>query len=462
MRKTLFNCLFLLFMQLPACSSPFSVAAAQAPDGRILSSKSRAPLPSYESLDDFGRGYFQRAVYEEARTQRQFDILEITYASDGLPVRGLLIRPKTPGTRKWPAIIFNRGGNGELGSIIDNGQACVGMNTSCLDVADLYQFAKAGFVVIASDYRYQGATVKRDQWGGVEVDDVLNLVPALKSLDYVAPERFYMLGLSRGGTMTYLAIKRGISVKAAAVIGAVTDVRAWVESRPEMSLVNGNQFIDGFANIWPDYEYRAEEQYRARSAVFWAGQINVPVLILHSRTDRMVPATQALRMAEALQEAGKVYALRIYEHDGHPLPLNRDDRDRMIVDWFNRVWQQVPVKSASAGGQTVHQLFANAQQLDEGCGMSVSKASGAGQIASVLLLSRRPTLGLLEGRLISTQSGNWFGSRSESFPGRTSWKDSETLLFSVPFTGAAERASHAAWMTLDRPGDNSHPPLVFM
>ena len=229
-----------------------------------------------------------------------------------------------------------------------------------------------------------------------------------------------------------------------------------------MSLVNGNQFIDGFANIWPDYEYRAEEQYRARSAVFWAGQINVPVLILHSRTDRMVPATQALRMAEALQEAGKVYALRIYEHDGHPLPLNRDDRDSMIVDWFNRVWQQVPVKSASAGGQTVHQLFANAQQLDEGCGMSVSKASGAGQIASVLLLSRRPTLGLLEGRLISTQSGNWFGSRSESFPGRTSWKDSETLLLSVPFTGAAERASHAAWMTLDRPGDNSHPPLVFM
>ena len=100
--------------------------------------------------------------------------------------------------------------------------------------------------------------------------------------------------------------------------------------------------------------------------------------------------------------------------------------------WF---WQQVPVKSASADGQTVHQFFANSQQLDEGCGMSVSKATGAGQIASVFLLSRRPALGLLEGRMISTQSGNWFGSKSESFPGGTSWSDSETLLFSVPFTG---------------------------
>ena len=313
---------------------------AKETDGRILNTKPWSPLPSYESLDDFGRGYFPRAVYEEARTQKEFDVLEITYASDGPPVRGMLIKPKAPGARKWPAIIFNRGGNGDLGRITDNGQPCGGMaNTSCLDVADLYLLAKAGFVVIASDYRYQGATVKRDEWGGVEVDDVLNLVPALKSLDFVDSERLYMLGLSRGGTMTYLAIKRGVPVKAAAVIGGVTDVKAWVDARPDMGIVNGNEFIDGFAKIWPDYEHRAEEQYRARSAVYWADQINVPVLILHSRTDRMVPVTQALRMAEALQEKGKVYALHIYERDGHPLPRNRDDRDRMIVDWFNRTSQ---------------------------------------------------------------------------------------------------------------------------
>jgi len=317
--------------------------AAQEPDGKILNSKPWPPLPNYESLDDFGRSYFPQSVYEEARTQKEFELLEIAYASDGLAVRGLLIKPKAPGTRKWPAIIFNRGGNGDLGRITDNGQPCGGMaNTSCLDVADLYLFAKAGFVVIASDYRYQGATVKRDEWGGVEVDDVLNLVPALKSLDYVDPERLYVLGLSRGGTETYLAIKRGIPVKAAAVIGGVTDVKAWVDVRPEMGIVNGNEYTDGFAKIWPDYVHRAEEQYRARSAVYWADQINVPVLILHSRTDRMVPVTQALRMAEALEEKGKVYALRIYERDGHSLPRNRDDRDRMIIDWFNR---------ASQGGQ---------------------------------------------------------------------------------------------------------------
>jgi len=339
MRKIVVGGLVFLLIQFVVCASALSVAAAQEPDGKILNSKAWPTLASFESLDDFARGYFPKPVYEEARAQKEFDVLEITYASDGLPVRGMLIKPKAPGTRKWPAIIFNRGGNGGLGRITDNGQPCGLANTSCLDFVDLYLFAKAGFVVIASDYRYQGATVKRDEWGGVEVDDVLNLVPALKSFDFVDPERMYMLGLSRGGTMTYLAIKRGIPVKAAAVIGGVSDVKAWVDATPQMGLVKGNQYIDGFANIWPDYEHRAAEYYRARSAAYWADQINVPVLILHSRTDRLVPVTQALRMAEALQENSKVYALRIYEHDGHALPQNRDDRDRMIVDWFNRVGQ---------------------------------------------------------------------------------------------------------------------------
>ena len=64
--------------------------------GEILSSKPWPPLPAFDSLDDFSRSYFPKAVYEEARTQHDFDILDITYTSDELPVRGILLRPRVP------------------------------------------------------------------------------------------------------------------------------------------------------------------------------------------------------------------------------------------------------------------------------------------------------------------------------------------------------------------------------
>ena len=104
-------------------------------------------------------------------------------------------------------------------------------------------------------------------------------------------------------------------------------------------------------------------------------------------------------------------------------------------------WQRAAIKSDCARQQTVQQVFVNAQQLDQACTRSASRATGAGELANVFLLSRRPALGLLEGRMISTHTDNWFKSKSLSSPSRTSWSEREKLLFSVPFTGLpTERA----------------------
>lgn len=100
--------------------------------------------------------------------------------------------------------------------------------------------------------------------------------------------------------------------------------------------------------------------------------------------------------------------------------------------WF---WQQVPIKSSSKRQQTVQQLFVNAQRVDALCAQSASQETGAGEIASVFLLSRRQAVGVLEGRMISTQTGNWFKAKSPTYPEGASFSDSETLLFSVPFPG---------------------------
>ena len=221
----------------------------------------------------------------------------------------------------WPAIIYNRGGTGDYGKIND------------VTVLDLYLLAKAGFVVIASDYRFHDATAKRDEWGGADLNDVVNLVPALGSLDIVDHDHLYMLGVSRGGTMTYLALmKRCVPVRAAAVIAGPSDLEALGRHQP--AFVNGDDTYDGWAKVWPDYGRHKADLYRDRSPIFWTANLDVPILILHSRQDRLVPVEHALRMAAALQAGGKPYALHIYERDGHSLPLNRDDRNRQIVSWF--------------------------------------------------------------------------------------------------------------------------------
>lgn len=296
------------------------VSAQLRRDGEIVGFKPHAPLPPFDSLDNFSRSYFPRDLYEQARAQTEFQVLDMQYASDGLSVGGVLIRPKDPGSRQWPAIIYNRGGTGDFGRI------------DHLTIVNLYLLAKAGFVIIASDYRFTGPTAKRDQWGGDEIDDVLNLVPALRSLDFVDQGRLFMMGASRGGMMTYLALKRGVPVRAAVVIAGVSDLEAFGRYRPEF--VNGDDTYDGWAKVWPDYAHRAAEHYHERSAVQWADKLTVPILILHSRSDRLVPVDQALRMAAALQGAGCKYALHVYANDGHSLPANRVDRDRQIIEWF--------------------------------------------------------------------------------------------------------------------------------
>ncbi|MEQ1911283.1 MAG: prolyl oligopeptidase family serine peptidase, partial [Vicinamibacterales bacterium] len=292
----------------------------------LISSAPRAPLPPFAQLDEFGRGYFPREVYEEARAQQRFDVHSIQYRSGGHSVGGVMVRPRDSGNRRWPVIIYNRGGTGDFGRLDD------------LNVVDFYLWAKAGFVVVASDYRFRGERSRRDEWGGADVDDILNLVPLVRALPFVDPDRLFMIGVSRGGTMAYLALKRGIPVRAAAIIAGPSDLEAFGRARPEF--VDGDAAYDGWSKVWPDYAHNAATLYRDRSAVRWADRIEVPVLILHSRRDRMVPVSQALEMAAALQAAGKVYALHIYDNDGHSLPLNRDDRNRQIVDWFNREAQR--------------------------------------------------------------------------------------------------------------------------
>ncbi len=220
----------------------------------------------------------QRGFRIESEFEKGIDCHRIVYLSDGLRVVGFVVKPSQIESR-LPVILFNRGGGLEYGNITKE------------NLIYLSFLASQGYVLIASQYRGNSGGEGREEFGGKDVDDVLNLIPLAKSLPFTDPSRIGMLGFSRGGMMTYLAIKEGAPIKAAAVVGGLSDL---VQFFQEPGKDNMKQVIRQL--VGPDIE-----EYKKRSAYEWPEKINVPVLILHGEEDRVVDVSQAKELGRKVE-----------------------------------------------------------------------------------------------------------------------------------------------------------------
>jgi dipeptidyl aminopeptidase/acylaminoacyl peptidase len=199
-----------------------------------------------------------------------------------------------------------------------------------------YTYVSDGFVVIASQYRGNDGGEGREEYGGADVHDVLNLIPLAKALGYVDLDNVFLLGWSRGAMMTFLALKHGIRVNAAAIGGGLIDLMSEGARRP------------GLMEVWreliPEFESRKDERLRERSAIYWASEINVPVLLLSGGADWRADPANTLAFARKLQEIGQPYELIVYAGDDHGITLNRADSDRRILEWFRRYMKGTKAK----------------------------------------------------------------------------------------------------------------------
>ncbi len=267
---------------------------------------------------DFSKRVLSKEEFEKrAAYVSNIDCQRIKYMSDNLKVAGYIWKPKNTDGKKLPVIIFNRGGNREQGKL------------SAWTAFGFYYFVSNGFVVIGSQYRGADGGEGKDEYGGADARDVMNLIPLAKSLDFADTKNTFLLGNSRGGMMAYLALKNKISVNAAAVSSGVTDLFGNAQDHPDY-------ITNIYQPLIPDFDKRRDEAMRERSAVYWADKINVPVLIMHGGADERVGTTRSLAFAQKLQESGKTYELIIYAGDDHNLTLNRTDSDRRVLEWFKK------------------------------------------------------------------------------------------------------------------------------
>ena len=156
------------------------------------------------------------------------------------------------------------------------------------------------------------------------MNDVLNLSKVLEQLPKADTSRIGLQGGSRGGMMTYLAMKSSCRFKAAVVIAGGADLTESIKNRPKMETGVYSQLI-------PNYEANKEEALKSRSAVYWADKMcpTTPLLIMHGSADWRVEPSASLKLVSKLMEYKHPVRFILYEGADHGL---REYRNEMLAE----------------------------------------------------------------------------------------------------------------------------------
>lgn len=245
-----------------------------------------------------------------------YECLSITYASDGLVIAGIIWKPVETEGESFPLLIVNRGGNRQSGGMHpwrDEGW---------------FDFVDAGFVVLASQYREGPGSEGRDEFGGADVNDVLNLIPLAEGLGYVDTGNTFMMGESRGGLMSLLTARRGMDLKAIALYAPATSLH--------LSGPRAEAFARMYSVMIPGYAENPEDAHLARNASLWADELTAPVILFHGTADWRVDPQGSVAFADAMREAGNEIELHLLDGDDHGLIYNEARVRAMTLEFFSR------------------------------------------------------------------------------------------------------------------------------
>jgi dipeptidyl aminopeptidase/acylaminoacyl peptidase len=172
-----------------------------------------------------------------------------------------------------------------------------------------------GYVVIGSQLRGNDGGEGKEEYGGKDVNDILNLIPVLAQIPNADTSRIGMEGLSSGGMRTFLAMKKTCRIKAAAVTGAGANLfadtgRRWEEMEKEV-----------YFQVIPDYFKNKDSALRARSAVFWADQMckTTPLLMMQGSADWRTTPPETFGLLQKLHEYRHPTRFIFFEGADHSL-----------------------------------------------------------------------------------------------------------------------------------------------
>jgi dipeptidyl aminopeptidase/acylaminoacyl peptidase len=196
-----------------------------------------------------------------------------------------------------------------------------------------------GYSIIAADYRgstgYGRGFYEQIDYGGREVDDVyLGMKWMLENYSFLDPKRVGMIGWSHGGLITLMNIFQHPEAFAVAYAGVpASDLVSRMGYEPEAyrALYSAPYHIG--KTVREDIG-----EYRKRSPVNHAKELQTPLLIHTNTNDEDVNVLEVEHLIEALKAEGKKFEYKVYQDAPGGHYFNRTDT-KLAKDSRAEIWR---------------------------------------------------------------------------------------------------------------------------
>ncbi len=258
---------------------------------------------------------------KEATENAKF-IQAFTFSYDvrGKQYNGFYVRHREIENKKFPVILFNRGGTGMFG-VVKNG---------AFFIDTIASFVRSGYIVIGSQCMGFSENGAPDEMGGEDFYSVLALKKLIDADELADQSRIGFYGISRGGITTYRLLVETDWAKAAVIVSGVTDMIADTKFRPELA--------EHYKKVFGG----SENEMKKRSVIYWPKKLpkSVPILIMHGSADWRVDPRSSLRLSKKMMDYSVPHRLVIFEGNDHFLSESASGVSEMELNWMDRFVKQ--------------------------------------------------------------------------------------------------------------------------
>jgi len=206
-------------------------------------------------------------------------VYDITFVSGGLSMNAALVLPADYAEKNCPTMLYFP----DVGHTPD----VLATNYAAKDVIVFRLWGRGR----------DGNEGVRDM-GGEDAADAETLLEISRSCDFLSRGGIFAAGSSEGSIRALrLAQLHSDALAGCAVVDCISDLAAFGEARGEAIQQLSSYLVGGTPEELPD-------EYKKRSAVFFADQITTSVLILAYENSPLAPMEQATALKEALDSVG--------------------------------------------------------------------------------------------------------------------------------------------------------------